>query len=57
MCIGEHFAWMEATLVLATLGRRWRLRLPPGEEVGLAPRVTLKPRGGIRMLLEERATA
>ena len=26
-CIGEHFAWTEAVVVLATLARRWRLEV------------------------------
>ena len=26
VCIGEPFAWMEATLVLAAIAQRWRLR-------------------------------
>jgi cytochrome P450 len=42
-CIGEQFAWMEGTLVLAALARHWRF-----ESVGAAPglrgSVTLHPR-------------
>ena len=49
MCIGERFAWMEATLMLATIAQRWRLRLVPGHPVELAPRITLRPRHGMRM--------
>ena len=29
VCIGEQFAWLEGTLALATIARRWRLRLVP----------------------------
>lgn len=28
-CLGEHFAWMEGPLVLATIAQRWRLRPRP----------------------------
>ena len=53
-CIGERFAWMEATLLLATIAQRWRLRLVPGHPVKLAPRITLRPRHGMRMTVEKR---
>jgi cytochrome P450 len=55
VCIGEPFAWMEGTLVLATLAQRWRLRLAPGQAVEKQPTLTLKPRGGMRMRVEPRA--
>src|SRR5205085_8658146 len=49
-CIGEGFAWTEAVLILATLARRWRLRLAPGADIGTEPRITLRPgKGGIPM--------
>jgi cytochrome P450 len=54
ICIGEPFAWMEGTLLLATLARRWRLRLVLGHPIGFAPQVTLRPVHGIRMTLERR---
>jgi len=52
ICIGEHFAWLEGVLVLATLARRWRPRLAPGHRVALQPSITLRPKGGMKMLLE-----
>jgi cytochrome P450 len=54
VCIGEGFAWMEGVLLLATLARRWRLRLEPGQEIVPAPSITLRPKHGIRMRLERR---
>jgi cytochrome P450 len=54
VCIGETFAWTEAVLALATLGQRWRLRLGPGREARLEPRVTLRPKGGMPMTVERR---
>ena len=53
-CIGESFAWMEATLVLATLAQRWRLRLIEGQRLEVQPKITLRPKYGIRMLPERR---
>ena len=55
LCIGESFAWMEGVLVLVTLARRWRFRLARGHPVGLQPAVTLRPKHGMRMVLERRA--
>jgi cytochrome P450 len=53
-CIGEGFAWMEGTLLMATIARRWRMRLVPDHPVVEHPRITLRPKHGIRMTLEER---
>jgi cytochrome P450 len=53
-CIGEAFAWMEGTLVLATLAQHWRLRHNPQHTVVPEPLFTLRPRGGMPMLLEAR---
>ena len=54
-CIGEGFAWMEGVLLIATLARRWRLRLVPGHTVETRPRITLRPgKRGVLMTLERR---
>jgi cytochrome P450 len=53
-CIGEAFAWMEGILLLATIAQRWRLRLVPGQEVGVSPKITLRPDGPIRVVPELR---
>jgi cytochrome P450 len=55
ICIGEQFAWMEGTLVIAAIARRWRPELLPGHPVSLQPSVTLRPRHGLRMRLVPRA--
>ncbi|MFL5575926.1 MAG: cytochrome P450 [Gemmatimonadaceae bacterium] len=55
VCIGEQFAWMEGVLVLATIARRWRLRLAPGQAVSPRPMITLRPHDGIRVVAEARA--
>jgi cytochrome P450 len=54
LCIGESFAWMEGELLLATIAQRWQPRLAPGYPRGLQPQVTLRPRDGMRMIMEPR---
>jgi cytochrome P450 len=54
ICIGEDFAWAEATIVLATLSGRWRFRLAPGHPIVPEPLITLRPKYGIRVIAEER---
>src|SRR5262245_10104940 len=54
VCIGESFAWMEGALVLATIAQRFRMRLAPGHPVEMQPLVTLRPKHGMRMILESR---
>ena len=57
ICIGAALAMTEAQLILATIAQRYRLRLSPGQDIRLEHRVTLRPRGGLRMMLEPRARA
>ena len=49
ICIGNHFAMMEAVLILATIARRYRLSVEPGQTLELLPSITLRPRHGLRM--------
>jgi cytochrome P450 len=49
-CIGESFAWMEATLALATIAQRWRLELVPNQTIELQPKITLRPKAGINAI-------
>ncbi|MBK6464739.1 MAG: cytochrome P450 [Myxococcales bacterium] len=50
VCIGSHFAMMEATLILAVVLQRYHLELLPGQLLGLKPSVTLRQQGpGLRM--------
>jgi cytochrome P450 len=54
MCIGNTFAIMEIVLVLAATSASWRLDLKTGHRVGMTPRVTLRPRGGMPMVVHRR---
>lgn len=42
-CIGEGYAWVMATIILATIARRWRLCPVPGVAVRMMPRMTMEP--------------
>lgn len=48
-CIGEQFAWTEGVLLLATIGRNWRLRVAANQKIALNPLVTLRPKYGMKM--------
>jgi cytochrome P450 len=52
LCIGERFAWMEGTLMLATIAQKWRLRLVPGHRVETLPLITLRSKYGMKMRVE-----
>ncbi len=54
VCIGNHFAMMEAVLILATVAQRFRLELEPGYRLKILPSVTLRPRGGIPVIVHDR---
>jgi cytochrome P450 len=55
VCIGNSFATMEMTLILAMLLQRFRLRAAPGQgQPALRMQVTLRPRDGLNVLLEPR---
>jgi cytochrome P450 len=53
-CLGMAIAMVEATIVLATLFQRFRFSLPPGATVRPVCRLTTKPEGGMRLVLERR---
>lgn len=53
-CIGESFAWMEATLALATIAQHWRLQLQPNQSVELQPKITLRPKNGVKVIAVSR---
>jgi cytochrome P450 len=55
ICIGNSFALMESVLLLATIARRYRLRVAPGTKVTPIPTMTLRPDGGVPVTLERRS--
>ncbi|MFN2590378.1 MAG: cytochrome P450, partial [Actinomycetota bacterium] len=59
VCVGESFAWMEATMVLSTMARRWQMRLVEGHSAVLDPKITIRRLAedqafGVRMHLRRR---
>ncbi|HTU81828.1 MAG TPA: cytochrome P450 [Candidatus Acidoferrales bacterium] len=56
-CIGDEFAWHEASIVLAEVARRFRFGMEEGVEVGTLPLVTLRPAGPVPMRAIERITS
>jgi cytochrome P450 len=55
VCIGNHFALMEAVLVLVTLVQRFRIALAPDHhEIKTYPSITLRPKNGLRMIVQDR---
>jgi cytochrome P450 len=49
MCIGQLFALVEGTLVLAMMARAFTFSLVPGQRVEPEPLVTLRPRYGLQV--------
>jgi len=53
-CIGEAFAWMEGALVMATIAQNWRFHLAAGQRIEPQALITLRPKYGLAMVLENR---
>jgi cytochrome P450 len=53
-CIGNSFAMMEAVLLLATIARKFRVRVVPDHPVEPFASITLRPKHGIRVTLATR---
>jgi cytochrome P450 len=51
-CIGQEFAMMEITLVVAMLVQAFQFRLAPGFHVEPQPMLSLRPRGGLSLILQ-----
>ncbi len=54
VCIGASLAMTEILVILAVLAQRYRLALAPGHVVELQHHVTLRPLGGLPMLIARR---
>ena len=54
ICIGNAFAMVEATLLLASIVRRFDFELARSPVLGLSPSITLRPRGGVQLRLHAR---
>ena len=56
-CIGNQFASVEASLILAKIAERYQVRLTPGQRIAAEPLITLRPKPGIRATLVARGAA
>jgi cytochrome P450 len=54
MCIGNSFALMEATILLAGVAQRFQISLVPGQTIEPLASVTLRPKYGVRVRLRQR---
>jgi len=54
MCVGNTFALMEATIILAAVGQQYRFTLDPDAVIGLKPQITLLPTNAIPVTLHRR---
>jgi cytochrome P450 len=55
VCIGQHFALMEAKIILATLSARFRLRLIEPEMPAVVGGITLRPASSVPVRVEYRS--
>ncbi len=54
MCIGNTFALMEAAIILAAVGQKYRFTLMPDAVIDVNPQITLLPKFGIPATLMRR---
>jgi cytochrome P450 len=55
-CIGNNFALMEGVLALAMISQRYELNLCPGVDIRPHMPGTLRPRGGVPVIVKRRQT-
>jgi cytochrome P450 len=53
-CIGNYFAMMEVVMLLATIGQRFRFTLDPDHKVEVLPVLSLRPKDGIKVIIDPR---
>lgn len=54
VCIGNVFAMIESRIILASILQGWKLSLPPGRKVKAEQLFTIRPQGGLRMIVNKR---
>lgn len=54
LCIGVHFALMEAAIVLATVGQQFKFTLAPDAVIDIMPQITMPPKYGMPATLTRR---
>jgi len=56
ICIGAGFAMLEAVLALAAIVQRFRLTLAADQTIALAPSITLRPKYGLKAIVQVRCS-
>ncbi len=56
-CIGATFAITEACIVVAVIARSFAIEMAPGHDPWPVQKVTLRPEGGLPMILRQRRLA
>ena len=54
-CIGQHYAWLEGVLVLASIAQSWRIKMVPDYKVEIAQLLNLRPKNGMMMQVNRRS--
>lgn len=54
-CIGEPFAWMEGVIIIAAVMADWKMRLVPNQKIVPDALITIRPKNGMKMIVEKRA--
>lgn len=54
ICIGQNFALMEATIIIALISQRFKLELLPNQSIEIDPTFTLRPKNGIKVKVWKR---
>ena len=54
LCVGSSFALMEAAIILAAVGQRYRFTLDPDAVIGIKPQITLLPANVIPATIDRR---
>ncbi len=55
LCIGRDFSYVESVMVIAELARHFTVSFPPGGSLPVGePLVTIRPRGGMPLLVQPR---
>jgi cytochrome P450 len=54
-CIGGYFSMQQAALAVASIAKNFRLTVAPGHKVWPLQRITLRPAGGLPMVVTRRA--
>lgn len=56
VCVGNHFSLMEGVLALACIVQEFRVKMAPNHhQVKPQPLITLRPKHGLRMIVEKRS--